>query len=477
MDDNNVQMYWLVELYPCEWGGRSFRVPTWAVASEEDLRQGRDPSRMDTFILWGHRYIHGHLAAGMAIDIDMIEAQAEALQQRYKKAPVPFTPEESELGQRVFELLGEVAMVRSYSSVMDPLLNVLTANRWAEPVEPELPGLVQPPGQAAMSPGHWGPSLPDIGFVHLKGGNVRGVAVGRDQGTGLLRVVTLQDHEPDGSPFASYLWRYSLLLVPDLVFTPDRKKFHWESLWLHTAFFWSAYLDDVEEGKPRARVAVGMSQTIGEGLPLFELRASCPRSAVLGRSDLPTEEERRAFDEASKIDPNLTREEWFSYLEPTEKAVAAHVAVCKKNPVPFTRQEVDLLGELLSLQGGTITIYAALEILASWRWEESLNFVYDAEVPEFRIGKVPTATQSAIPLPAEGVLALSCGEVPVVAVDRESGTGRLRVVTLEESDCTCEAVGFEILKYDLFEVEETVFRPEPGTPLVPGISDEPRGVA
>lgn len=477
MDDNNVQMYWVVELYPCEWGGRAFRVPTWAVASEEDLRQGREPSRMDTFILWGHRNIHGHLAAGTEIDIDMIEAQAEALQERYRKAPVPFTPGESELGQRVFELLGEVAMVRSYSSVMDPLLNVLTANRWAEPVEPELPGLVQPPGQAARSSGRWSLSLPDIGFVHLKGGNVRGVAVGRDPGTGLLRVVTLQDHEPDGCPFTSYLWRYSLLLVPDIVFTPDRKKFYWQSLWLHTAFFWSAYLDDIGDGKPRARVAVGMSQTIGEGLPLFELRASCPKSAILGRPDTPTAEELKAFDEAYKANPGLSIDEWFSYLDPTEKAIAAHVGKCKANPVPFTRQEVALLGEILSLRGGTITIYSALEILASWRWEESANVAYDVEVPEFRHSKEPPATQSEFPLPSEGVLALSCGEVPVVAIDREAGTGRLRVVTLEESDCTCEAVGFEILKYDLFEVEEAVFRPEPGTPLVPGIRDEPWGTA
>lgn len=477
MDYNNVQMYWVVALYPCEWGGRAFRIPTWAIASEEELRQGREPSWMDTFILWGHRYIHSHLAAGTAIDVDIIEAQAEALQQRYRKAPVPFTSGESELGQQIFELLCEVAVVRSYPSVMRPLLNVLTANRWAEPVEPELPKFVQPEGQVAMNTGHWGLSLPDIGFVHLKGGNVRGVAVGRDPGTGLLRIVTLQDHEPEGCPFAGYIWRYSLLLVPDIAFTPDRRKFLWQSLWLHTAFFWSAYLDSDGEGKPHARVAVGTSQTIGEGLPLFELRANCPRSAILGRPDSPTEEERRAFDEASKANPDLTREEWFSYLDPTEKAVADHVTNCKAAPVAFTRQEVDLLGELLSLRDGTITIYAALEILASWRWEESVNFAYDAEVPEFRLSKGPTATQSGLPLPAEGVLALSCGEVPVVAIDRETGTGRLRVVTLEESDCTCEAVGFEILKYDLFEVEEAVFRPEPGTPLVPGISDEPRGTA
>lgn len=472
---------WVVTLYPCEWNGRAFQIPTWAVTTQDGLLSNVEPELMDTFPTWGHRHLHKMREDDKTIDCDFLEAEGKALREHYKLNPVLFTDAEIALMEKCFDLLKETMVPDGFNLALHPALNVITACRWAQPITPTIPVTFMTLGVGAANSALWQLALPEIGLVHLTGGNVHGMALERDFGSNLLRVVTLHDHEPDGYRPEEFLWRYSLLLIPEFAFTPDHSKIEWEWLWLHTHYYWSAYLNDFGE-KPVANVAVETSQTLYEGIPPYRLKTFSPRSEILGRPDSATEEELKAYNEAYELDPTINSEEWFSYLTPKDDEVIAFVQRCKANPVKFTGDEVALLRAILT--EGKLTIRGALEILAAWRWDDPMNIVYEMDIPE--LCESPHSSDShncqlepdnqMLKLPVMGQMVLSCGEVPVVAVSRVPETGRIRVVTLEESDCTFESVGLEISKYYVFEIEKQLFRTDVVSASEFGIGDGPREI-
>ncbi|TLM67392.1 MAG: sel1 repeat family protein [Deltaproteobacteria bacterium] len=422
VDEGGLDLFWVVKHYPCEWDGQKFPVAIWAVITKEEREQGEDATRMDTLVSWGRDYIRQLQTSGEGIDAGRLEREANEVRQKYESNPVPFSPAEMVLAKETFQLLDGVLSGTTDYKKYRITLNVVTATRWGVPACPE-PSVAIAHGRPRENASRG--LTPDIGFARLKDGDVRVITVGPVPGTDLVQVVTLEDYEPEGHPVDSFLWRYSLLHIPAAAFRPDRRTFKWELLWLKTHFFWTASLVE-RQGTARSMVAVWQSQSLSEG-----------HGADVTATEHPLPEA----------------------LESTDDAVLEHVRHWQANPLPFTPEEMDLLHGILSLDDD-FTINDARLILAAYRWGRLANENFKEFFPELQLkGKVQRVSQGGgLQFPAKGLINVSSGPIPSLAVDRNPNSGRLLVVSIEDSSQVQHRnQAIQIPALSLFEIEDCLF--------------------
>lgn len=230
MTDHDMKV-WVITLDPYTVRSGAVHLDaSMAITTLERHRQGVEPVKTQSSPhgLIADRIHETHGYAEFELENQRLDAAAKEMKAALDKNPVPFSEEETQKVEQVEALLApHMPDAHSIS------LEVITALRWEQPFvmnggdifplspadcEPDY--YVAPPVQVVHQQPF--PQFPFLGFAQLWGGEVLSVAVGREPGTDLLRVVTLDEHlHPyDDSGIYSF-WRFSVLHVPDRFFRVD----------------------------------------------------------------------------------------------------------------------------------------------------------------------------------------------------------------------------------------------------------------
>lgn len=224
--------------------------------------------------------------------------------------------------------------------------------------------------------------------------------------------------------------------------------------------YWRLYFKHEEDERPRFAVANRSMLRSGDG---WRTSMWCPEELILGRSIYLTQEELAAYHAGKLTHPSLhvVKEDDINYiiLKPTRAQTSTLVERFNRGPLPLTGEERTLLQNLREI----LPEQQAFEVMAASRWDENWNIVYELYVPELSLDDVqatPNGGENALAVvfPERGVLALSCGEVPCVAVGKYAKTGLLRVVTFDEmSTIAQDGTAFEIYERSVLDVNVNFF--------------------